>query len=330
MNISRRTFTIALFGVALGVGVPQRAEAFITAVLGRMLFRGAIRSLFRATARRAVGGFARRRIVSTGFRRLASGGGRRLIRSEVSAAMRAAQARRVSASVGRQRMRKLLGTRTFKIRDRAGRVVGQAAAEGDLLVFRQGSRRLGFAQWEADNLVLYRSNGRRLVRLKEARDRVMVYDNENNYLGQFIEEQIQDAVVNYFVDAMGQRHDDFVVPEPRPGLEIPEPERHYSYDDSGSAIGYSAIRDGMLLVFDADGVELMRGILEENVLIFYDENGEKRGEFRQEGDRIVAMDEDGTQIGYIVKEAGRVAYYEHDQVDQPSSWVKLRLDESSE
>ncbi len=75
-------------------------------------------------------------------------------------------------------------------------------------------------------------------------------------------------------------------------------------------------------MFDADGVELMRGVLEEDVLIFYDENGEKRGEFRQEGERIVAMDEDGVRIGCIVVENDRVVYHDEES-DQASSWVRL-------
>lgn len=321
MNKTRRAFTAGLIGLALGIGIPRRAAAILPGVIGRLMLRGAVRAVFRSVARRAIGGVARRSIVRGGFRRLASGGGQRLIRAEVSAAMRKAQARRVSASVGRQRMRKRLGGRTYKIRDRAGRVIGQAAVEDDLLVFRQGSRRLGFAQWEGEDLVLYRSSGRRLVRLKETRGRVMVHDEDNNYLGQFIEEQIQDAVVNYFIDAMGERHQTFVLPEARPGTEIPEDERTYSYDPSGSAIGYSTIRDGILLVFDTDGVELMRGALEEDVLVFYDDEGEKRGEFRQIGDRIVATDEVGAQVGYIVVENDRAVYY--DESERRSSWVHL-------
>ncbi len=280
--------------------VPRQADAF--AWLIRFFIGTEVRGA-------ALGGVARG-IVGNGFRQLAAGGGRALIRAEASAGLRAAAARRVVVHRGQERMLNLFGRRTFRIGGAAGEATGSAVVEGDLLVFRAGTTRIGFAQWESEGLVLYRANGVRVARLVDEAERVVAYDAEGNYLGQFIKEQVEDALKDVFIDALGNRHTEFVVPDPRPGQAIPEAERDYSYAPDGSTLGYSAITDGTLRVFAPDGGELARGVMEHGVLVIYDQMGERRGSFRPEGADILALDADDQVIGAIRQQGGRAVYFE--------------------
>ena len=226
-------------------------------------------------------------------------------------------------------MRRLLSQRAFEIRDLRGRIVGRAVAEGDLLVFRSQGRRIAFAQWERDGLHLYRANGRPVARIVERDQRVLVYGERGRYLGQFIEDVIEDQIVGYFVDALGQRHEQFLLEDGSPGLEVPEKDRYYSYSLDGDPGGFSTIRDGILYVYDDNGAELIRGVLEDQVLVLYDSEGEVQGYFRESGDRILAFDEAGVEIGHIAAaEGGAVHFYESGSTE-PSLRVESSRDGTS-
>jgi len=295
---------------------PRQADAWVWGFLRFFAGVGARRA--------AVGGIVRSTVVRSGFRQLARRGGKQLFAGRTNAALRAARARRIYVHRGQERMRRLFSNKPYKIRDAKGKVIGKATVEGETLVFRNAqSRKLGFAQWEEGGLILYRANGKRVARLSDKNHRVIAYNNDNNYLGQFIKEQVEDQIVQFFVDAMGQRHDYFVLPIEQAGKDIPEPQRYYSYDPNGNVVGFSALQDGILYVYDAQGVELMRAVLEENSIVLYDVLGEKRGEFRQEQDKIVAYDEHNKAVGYIVMEESKAVYYECDKPSLPQAWVNF-------
>lgn len=286
----------------------------------------AFRVFFGSSVRRAaVGGVARGMLRTgsgvTGLRRLVAGSGRTLIRREVDDALRIAARRRVVVHRGRERLMQLAGRQTsYVYRAEAGHLK-TAAVEGDVLVFRQGAARLGFAQWEKDGLVLYRSNGQRIARLADESERVLVYDDAGEYIGQFINELIEDQIVQIFVDKLGRRLEKLTLPA---SSVPPQPvtARHVAYQADGSEAGYSEIRDGILFVFAPDGAEMARGVLEDDQLIIYDTEGEKLGSFVRHGGAISALDVTGQPVGHLVPEGERVLYYENG-AGEPQAWVTI-------
>ncbi len=313
-----RLSVVILIVLLLTPAVPRQAEANPFVWIVRGLAGGSIR-------RAAVGGVARsfgRSFARSGIRSVARGAGRSMIRSQVRRSLRSAGARRVTAHPGQSRMHKLFGRKSFEIRNARGRVIGRASVEGDRLVFRTESRKVGFAQWEKDGLHVYRASGRRVARITDKDDRILVFDDRNRYLGQFIQDLIEDQIIESFVDAMGEQHDHLVLTGDYPGLEVPERDRHYSYTSDSTATGFSTIRDGILYVYDEEGAELIRGVMEENILVLYDDTGEVRGTFKEDGELIVAYGKNGQRVGHIAIEEDRAVYYEEEE-DAPSAWVEL-------
>lgn len=314
----RKPLVVLLICLLLVPALPEPSDAglfgfLVRAFIGRSVRRAAVGGVWRSLTRSAVRG---------GLRSMARGAGRRMIRSQARSALQRAEARRLVVHRGQERMRKILSQRAFDIRDQRGRVIGKAALESDVLVFRAQGRRVAFAQWEKNGLHLYRANGQRVARITDQDGRVLVYDERGRYLGQFIEDLVEDQVVEFFVDALGNRHEQLYLGGGYPGLEIPESERHYSYSPAGESVGFSAIREGVLYVYDAEGGELIRGVLEEGLLVLYDAEGEVRGSFRLDGERIVALDESGSEVGYIQDQDGKALYFEAG-TSEPSAWVEL-------
>lgn len=286
--------------------MPRPVDAWI---FGLVLRGGIGQSLSRA----AVGGVMRasgRGLVRSGFRRLSHGGGGRLISAEARAANQAAHLRRVAMRDGQARMQRLFGNKPYLVRDAGGKVIRSATVEGDTLVFRQGIVRTGYAQWEAEGLVLYRVDGRRVAQLTAQGDRILATDSSGRYLGQFIRDEIGDQIQRYFVDAQGQRHTEMYLPPPSTDDSAPGQERFESYNEDGSLAGWSVLRDGMLFIYDQDGVELGRGVWEGSSLVLYDLMGNRQGAFRREGEDILAFDADDHEVGRIEMNAGRAVYRE--------------------
>lgn len=244
----------------------------------------------------------------SGFRQLARGGGRQLIRHQAHAATRAARTRAIPR--GQARMQRVFGSRPYQVRGANGQVVRSASVEGDLLVFREAGRKVGFAQWEREGLVLYRADGRRMAKLLESDNRLLAYDNQGNYIGQFIEEMVQDQLTRYFVDSLGQRHAtmDLSALPTTPNTSEATQQRFYSHAEDGSVAGYSMLVDGMLQVFDAAGQQVAYGAWEAQQLVLYDVLGEKLGAFRQEGENIVAYDTQGKRVGHIEQQQGKAVF----------------------
>lgn len=299
----KRVLLVSFLGLALALPLaPRQAEAWFFGFFARIFFSSGARSAAGGVARGLAGNAAR-----TGFRQLARGGGRQLIRARARAATRAVRQRAVAAPKGQLRMQRLFGKKPYVKRGANGQITRSATVEGDLLIFREAGRKVGFAQWEKQGLILYRADGRRVARLLESDNRVLAYDNQGNYLGQFIEEVVEDQISRYFVDALGQRHETMSVPPPKTETS-PSQKRFYSHAEDGSITGYSMLVDGMLVICAPDGTELARGVWEESSLVLYDLLGEKQGEFRREGDTIMAYDAKGNNVGYIAEENGQAVF----------------------
>lgn len=323
--MNRRVFLTCSASLVLSLLLPRPAEAgWFLRFFGRSLVRVFTRTTFRSSARISLGALGRRRLFHRGLRRFPQGGGRKLIQAQTRAALQEARTRRLYVTNARERMRRVFGKSTHVIRDSRGEILAEVAMEKDLLLFRRQGQRLAFAQWERDGLVFYQRGGQRLFRAQEYNDRVMVYGGRDEYVGQFIQEKIEDILVEKFVDRMGRRHDDFDVSHLMPRPRSSRNSFHHAYDPLGDSIGYSVLEDGVIKVYDEAGVELMKGVLEKEALIFYDDLGAERGSFRKEGEIIVAMNSAGRLVGHIELVEGKAMYFENDsEVQEASSWVNL-------
>ena len=298
-----RVFSLLLAFTLVLPLAPGRADAWVFALFARALGSGVARAVS-SGAIRVLG----RNAVRSGFRHLARGAGRRLIRTRVTRAMRQVGRRRVAFSQGRSRMLQLFGKKPLVRRGARGQVLRSAVVEGDELVFREGARKLGFAQWENEGLALYAVDGRRLARLKPTDGRIMAYDTAGKYLGQFVEQVVNKGVERFFVDAQGRRMESMPVTVGAKGDDVSDSKRFESYDEQGRLAGYSRLEDGMLAIYDATCGKLGYGAWEGDSLVVYDVVGNKQGEFRKRGDVIVAFDDQGKETGRIVTEQGRAVF----------------------
>ncbi|MDM8545875.1 hypothetical protein QUF61_05240 [Candidatus Venteria ishoeyi] len=291
---------IALLVSGLSVSLlPRQADAWIFGFFAR--------GFFTTTARVAAGGVSRG-VVRSGFRQLAKGGGKKILQRRSATLLSKAKTRRVHVHQGQARMQRLFGKKPYTVRNKQGRIISSATVKGDKLIFREAGKQTGFAQWEKNGLMLYRSDGQKLARLHNLDNRLLAYDRDEQYLGQFIKEQIEDQIINYFVDALGNRHDYMPVPQISSGQQLPESERIYGYADDGSISGYSSFKDGILYVYNAKGVELAHVVREADILVVYDLQGEKQGSFKQQADKILAYDANDQLVGYIVDQDGKVVF----------------------
>ncbi len=301
MQVWQKTLSVAvvIFAIALPLA-PQPAEAWVFGFFVRGLFGVGARSAAGGVARGMASGAAR-----TGFRQLARGGGQQLLRNQARTATRAARTRAIPS--GQARMQRVFGSRPYQVRSANAQVLRSATVEGDLLVFREAGRKVGFAQWEREGLVLYRADGRRMAKLLESDNRLLAYDNQGNYIGQFVEEIIEEQLTRYFVDSLGQRHATMDL-SAVPAVSQSQQQRFYSYAEDGSVAGYSMLVDGMLQVFDAAGQQVAYGAWEAQQLVLYDVLGDKLGVFRQEGEKIIAYDTQGKRVGHIEQQHGKAVF----------------------
>lgn len=216
-------------------------------------------------------GWIFRGILRSSFRSLARGGGRYAMRtvgnSVVRTGGRISRPNRITRTFGRQR---------HTIKDRDGKVLGNAKVEGDVLMIRDTQNRImGYIQAERNILSVYNGGGQRVVSFSEKSGRVIAYDKDDNYIGQIIKKEIKGKIEEVFVDALGKEHDSIPVElQTKEALTKANNQKRLKiYNDNNQVVFYGVYENGDLVLYDLNGSKKMKIKKDKDRLYIYDNQG---------------------------------------------------------
>lgn len=251
--MNRRDFIV--LSAFLPLLVPSSAYGFWPAFIAR----GILRYSFRALTRRA-------------FSRIST----RTIRRSIS---------RTSRHIYRpNRIQNTFRPRRYNILGKKGRVVGTAQIETDVMVLRntQGQA-LGYIQAENKALTVYDSSGSRVITFKKKNDRVVAYNKDEDYLGQIIENMVEDKIKSYFIDKQGMKHDHIPVEfssEHKPIMITDKNTRIFNgkleiFDTNNTLVMYGIYKDNNILIYNLNNNIIATINKQDGVLFVYNKNGIK-------------------------------------------------------
>lgn len=199
-----------------------------------LIVRGILRTTFRSLSRRSFSRFSFR-TVSHSISRTSG---------------RISSPSRISRTFGNQR---------HNITNKSGKIVGTAQVEDNVLIIRDLQKRiLGYIQSEKNALAVYAGNGTKVLTFRHKANRVIAYNENEDYLGQIIEKTIKDEIKRVFVDSLGKEYDSIPVE-----LQAKETSNTINKDNT-------IISNGRLEVFNDNKELILYGVEENENLALYD------------------------------------------------------------
>lgn len=233
-----------------------------------------------------VAGWFVRGILRSSFRTLS----RRAFSSVGSNVVRSSIARTSSRITQRSKIDKIFGRRTHTIKDKNGRVVGNAKVESNVLMIRNTQKQiLGYMQYEKNTLALYSGNGTRVIVFRQNDSRIVAYNQNEEYLGQIIEKTIKDEIESVFIDALGKEHK--LIP-----VEIHTKEESIALNDNNTTIS-----NNRLQIYNKNGKVVLYGVANDNDILLYDKNNHFKGKLQQIDGKIYLYDANGKLVQEIDK-----------------------------
>lgn len=200
-------------------------------------------------------GFIARGILRTAFRSLSRRSFSRYSFRTVSRSISRTSGRISSPS----QISRTFGSQRHNITNKTGKVVGSAQIEGNVLIIRDLQKRiLGYIQSEKNTLAVYAGNGARVITFRQKANRVIAYNENEDYLGQIIEKTIKDEIKKVFVDSLGKEHDSIPVE-----LEAKETRATINKDNT-------IIKNGRFEVYNNNKELILYGVEQNENLALYD------------------------------------------------------------
>lgn len=202
------------------------------------------------------------RILAEFFKRLMKSGAR----GYSSSVVRTAIARTGGRAKNGRSIQEIFGKKRYEVKDKSGKAIGSAKVENDILMLRNnGNRILGYAQIENEGITLYAGDGKFISRFVKKGDRVVSYNEKGDYVGQIIDEIVEDQVKSYFVDRFGNKYD---------GIPLTlDDNTSIEFNDKNTRIVNNTLE-----IYNNNDEKVLYGKYENNKIILYNLQNEKHAE----------------------------------------------------